>query len=115
MKGRSAHQTFAKSIGRETYVKKVLERARRGFDGCFAVAEDSRGVRPFQSDGAVLNAEERALANTNYVVFVFFKELADPLLLCFAHVGGGRVGIEVMRADLERDQAQGIERGWLNY
>ena len=39
-------------------------------------------------------------------------ELVDPLFSGLPLVGGGRVRVDVVRVDVERHQAQGLEGGW---
>ena len=71
-------------------------------------------MRAEQRDGSVLSAERRAFAQAYDRGVVFFEELQDTFFLGFAHVGGRRVGVEVVRADLKSNEAERVEGGGLD-
>jgi hypothetical protein len=68
-----------------------------------AAPEDACRMRPFQSDCAVLHPEHRSFPQANHGCFVLFEELCDAFFLRFPHVGGRKIWIEIVRANLEGD------------
>ena len=73
-------------------------------------AEESRARDPAEGETVVAVAQPGPFAHPEHRDVVLFEELADALLARLAHVRRGRVGIDVVRVDLERDQVERAER-----
>lgn len=57
----------------------------------------------------MLDAEEGTFAKSDNGFCVFFEKLKYALFLSFSHVRRSRIGIKVVRTDLEWNQAQGLK------
>ena len=79
-----------------------------------AATENPRSRFAFQSDVTIVAQQPRTFANAHDRRVVFLVKLQNSLFLRFSHVGGIRVGIEIVRTDLKRHKPQGIERARLN-
>ena len=76
--------------------------------------EDAHGLRALQRQRVTLHAQHATLAQTGHIdVVVGGDELLDALFARFAGVSG-RIGVEVVRVDLEGNGADGVERGGLD-
>ena len=72
-----------------------------------------RAARPSCHPGvswAPVAAEPRAFAHAEHGYVVLLEELLDALLPRLAHVRRRRIGIDVVRVDLERDETERLER-----
>src|SRR6266478_3330680 len=78
---------------------------RSNFERSVTATKHSRAGFAFQRHCAILDSQPCSFANADDRRFIFLKELEDAFLLSFAHVGGIRIRIEIVGADLKGDQA----------
>src|SRR3954470_9083007 len=79
-----------------------------------ALAKHARSGRPADDRRRTFHPHPRAFPQPDDGCVVLLVELEDPLLLGLAHVLRRRIGIEEVRADLEVDEPQRIERPGLH-
>ena len=84
----------------------------RHLDWSVASTENPRSRLAFQSDVTVVARHPRTFANAHDRRIVFIEKLQNSFFLRFSHVGGIRVGIEIVGADLKRHKSrESNERG----
>jgi hypothetical protein len=83
------------------------ECARRDLQGVLPAAKDPRRGGAPETDGIPLDPQHRPLAQADDRRPVLLVELADPFCARLSYVRGGRVRIEVVHVDLERNEPQG--------
>src|SRR5215210_9369023 len=64
-------------------------------------AEDAGSVRSSQRGAVTFHPDPRAFPDAHHRDLVLLVELLDPLLAGLSHVGRARVGVDVVRVDLE--------------
>jgi hypothetical protein len=72
---------------------------------------EPRDARAAQPAERALDADPAALAQTDDDAVVLLEELREALLARLAHVRRARIGVEVVRVDLERHQPERVELG----
>src|SRR5437764_6997545 len=74
-----------------------------------AMAEEHRAVGALQRCHLAVDSQPGALSHGQHRYAVFLAELSEPLSPGLALVGACRVWVEVVRIDLERDEAERVE------
>src|SRR3954447_16522045 len=72
--------------------------------------KESRGFLAEERGHAVLDLQHRAFTKSDHRTFVLLEVLANPFLARFAAMGRMRIDVEVVRIDLEVDEAEGGKR-----
>src|SRR5438309_2115488 len=85
------------------------QRPRLDFHRRLAAAEKPSGCRAGEGHLRIDDSEHGRLPQTDHGRGVLLQELKNPLLARLALVRRGGVGIEVVRIDLEWDEAEGVE------